>query len=161
MLTNIISSADCASCKLCCNFLRSSAWETPALDKELVFLLQEEGIPLVQRPDGSTSFYLHYCSESENETALCPMLSPLTGCSLPRRMRPFECRIWPLRLMKQSGHLVIGLYKYCPALDEERRLALVELACTKLLPYLLEYAQKHPLSVRDVNPNYDTIWQSQ
>lgn len=160
MLTNIINSSDCSACKLCCNFLRSSAWETPALDKELIFLLQEEGIPLVKRPDGSTSFFLHYCTESENEEALCPMLSTQTGCTLPRELRPFECRIWPLRLMMLSGHLVLGLYKNCPALDDERRSALVELASTKLLPGLLEYAKTHPLAVRDFNASYDIIWQS-
>lgn len=158
MLTNIISPSDCSACKLCCNFVRSSAWETPALEQELVYLLQEQGIPLSQRPDGSTSFFLHYCSESENEAALCPMLSTQSGCTLPRRLRPFECRIWRLRLMNVSGHLVLGLYKNCPALDNNKRCALIQFACTKLLPLLLDYAKNHPLAVRDFNPNYDVIW---
>lgn len=158
MLTEIFTPADCAACKLCCNFHRSSAWETPALESELIYLLQEEGVPLEKRSDGSTSFYLHFCSNSENEVADCPMLNCETGCTLPRELRPFECRIWPLRLMKQYSHLVIGLYKNCPALKGDSLERLTRFATTELLPALLDYAKKHPQSVREVNSAYSIIW---
>lgn len=158
MLTDIFTPADCAACKLCCNFHKSSAWETPALEKELIYLLQEEGVPLEKREDGSTSFYLHFCNNSENEVADCPMLNSEIGCTLPRELRPFECRIWPLRLMKQSSHLVIGLYKNCPALNDETLQRLVHYATTQLLPTLKNYAEQHPLSVREMNSAYTIIW---
>ncbi|MBE6420385.1 MAG: hypothetical protein E7031_09680 [Akkermansiaceae bacterium] len=159
MLTDIFTPSDCAACKLCCNFHRSSAWETPCLEKELVYLLQEEGVALDQRTDGSTSFYLHFCTESDDEIANCPMLDTTSGCTLPRELRPFECRIWPLRLMRQSSRLVIGLYKNCPALKGDALQRLVDFATGELLPTLLDYAKRHPKSVREVNPAYDIIWQ--
>ncbi len=159
MLTEIFTPSDCAACKLCCNFHRSSAWETPALENELIYLLQEEGVPLQKRQDGSTSFYLYFCTDSENEVADCPMLNSETGCTLPRELRPFECRIWPLRLMKHSTKLVIGLYKNCPALKNDTLDKLVHFATGKLLPVLLDYAKKHPYSVRELNPAYSVIWE--
>lgn len=158
MLTEIFTPADCAECKLCCNFHRSSAWETPALENELIFLLQEEGVALDKRSDGSTSFYLHFCTDSENEVANCPMLDTATGCTLPRELRPFECRIWPLRLMKDSSRLVIGLYKNCPALKCDILQKLIDHAKGELLPTLLDYAKRHPKAVRPINPAYTIIW---
>lgn len=159
MLTEIITPADCSMCKLCCNFLRSSSWETPSLEKELIYLLQEEAIPLTRREDGSTTFFLDYRTNSNEECALCPMLSTESGCTLPRELRPFECRIWPLRMMRNSGKMCIGLYKNCPALDTQRRASLINLARHSLLPAILDYAKKHPLAVREMNPAYDIIWQ--
>lgn len=159
MLTDFITATDCSTCKLCCNFLRSSAWETPALEPELIYLLQEECVPLAQRQDGSTSFYLHYCTSDASELALCPMLSPQSGCTLPRELRPFECRIWPLRMMRTGGRLAIGLYKNCPALTGAKRQALIHYATTELLPAMQAYARSHPKAVRDRNNAYDLIWQ--
>ena len=158
MLTSIFTPADCATCKLCCNFHRSSAWETPSLDEELVYLLQEECVPLEKRPDGSTSFFLNFCTENEDEVANCPMLDTSTGCTLPREVRPFECRIWPLRLMKKYSTLVIGVYKNCPALKDETLDKLVEYTQGELLPMLLDYAHRHPACIRPYNDAYTIIW---
>lgn len=158
MLTDLFTPQDCAACKLCCNFHRSSAWETPSLEPELIYLLQEECVPLEKRADGSTSFYLHFCSDDENEVANCPMLNTSSGCILPRELRPFECRIWPIRLMRDASRLVIGIYKNCPALRGESLDRLIHFATGELLPQLQTYATKHPTSVRPVNPAYDIIW---
>ena len=158
MLTEILTPTHCASCKLCCNFHRSSAWETPALDAELIYLLQEDGVPLEKRADGSTSFYLHFCTDSEDEVANCPMLDTKSGCILPREMRPFECRIWPLRLMRKSGRLIIGLYQGCPSLTNERKKRLVHFATGELLPRMLEHAKRYPHSVREYDEGYSVIW---
>lgn len=159
MLTDIFSPSECAECKLCCNFHRSSAWETPALESELIYLLQEECVPLEKRPDGSTSFYLHFCSNDENEVSDCPMLNRESGCTLPRELRPFECRIWPIRIMRDSSRLVIGVYKNCPALRGDALEKLINYAKGDLLPHLKSYAASHPLSIRPLNPAYNVIWQ--
>lgn len=159
MLTGIFTPEDCAACKLCCNFRKCSAWETPSLEDELIYLLQEEAVPLYKRADGSTTFYLHFCTDSEIETANCPMLNPDAGCTLPRELRPFECRIWPLRLMKRGSSLVIGLYKNCPALKGDTFERLKQYATGDLLQELLHYAQRHPKSVRELDDAYTIIWQ--
>lgn len=158
MLTHLFTPQECAQCKLCCNFRRCSAWETPALEPELATRLDAAGVPLETRADGSRSFRLHFCSSDPDEAANCPMLDPHAGCTLPREQRPFECRIWPLRIMRtESGEQVLGLYTGCPALTERVRCRLIAEATGALRPRLLEYAQQHPASVRPVDPAYTII----
>lgn len=158
MLTHLFTPAECAQCKLCCHFHRSSAWETPALEPSLILSLQAKKIPLEKRADGSVSFHLTFKTTSDEETCNCPMLDTSKGCTLPREDRPFECRIWPLRLMQHDGKLAIGLYQSCPALQPQVSTRLIAYATGELLPKLLQFAQTHPLSVRDSHPSYTIIW---
>lgn len=158
MLTGIFSPTRCSECKLCCNFHRNTAWETPALQPEQVFILQEMCVPLEKRADGTTSFYLHFTSDSPDEVANCPMLDTCTGCTLPREQRPFECRIWPLRIMKKSNRKLIGIYENCPALSGNVFENLKSYAISELLPEILSYATRNPEAIRDYDSSYKIIW---
>ena len=160
MLTGIFSPSKCADCKLCCNFHRSSAWETPALNEAQIFLLNELCVPLEKRPDGTTSFFLNFCTDSEDEIANCPMLDPNSGCTLPREDRPFECRIWPVRVMREHSRLLIGIYRNCAALEGDAFEKLREFTLNELLPQILEYAHKNPRAVREFDTAYQIIWKS-
>ncbi len=159
MLTRIFNTDTCARCRLCCNFRPASAWETPFLEDSLCELLSARGVPLCTRPNGSRSFCLSFRTDSAEETADCPLLDPARGCTLPRAQRPFECRVWPLRLMRtEEGELCIGCYTACPALDEsDTRERLYDYAVGELLPELLDYARRFPQSVRSYNPAYSVI----
>lgn len=158
MLTHLFTPDQCARCKLCCNFHRSTAWETPSLEPQTAERLSAAGVPLRRREDGSRTFGLHFCSEDPAETADCPMLDPSAGCTMPREERPFECRIWPLRLMKGAHGLSLGLYVGCPALTDDVRAKLTAEATGSLLPALRAYAEQHPASVRPEDPAYTIIW---
>lgn len=159
MLTQFFTPQQCAECKLCCNFRRSSAWETPALPPALAKQLAAVGVPLESRADGSCSFRLTYHSSDPAESANCPMLDTCCGCTLPRDSRPFECRIWPLRLMRtESSALILGLYRGCPALTPSVRSRIIAYATGPLLPTLLHHAELYPLSVRPLDAAYETIW---
>lgn len=102
MLTHLLRAQDCAACRLCCHFQRSSAWETPAIEPELVARYRELNPPppLMERADGSITFALRFPPDDAAVEAPCPMLDASSGCTLPREQRPFECRLWPLRLMR-------------------------------------------------------------
>lgn len=161
MLTHLISADRCATCRLCCNFRRSSAWETPILTPELADLLRLRGLPLRSRSDGSITFSLHFPEHApESFCANCPALNPDSGCTLPRELRPIECRLWPLRLMRiSSGALVLGLYDACPALSPAVRKQMIREATGTLLPTLLRIADEQPGIVRPFHPAYSVIWQ--
>ena len=160
MLTHIFNSSACARCRLCCNFRPASVWETPFLEDSLCELLHRQGIPLCTRPNGARSFCLSFRTDSAEETADCPLLDPARGCTLPRAQRPFECRVWPLRLMQDaSGTLCIDCYTACPALSDAETLeSLKAYACGDLLPVLLDYARRFPQSVRAFHPAYTLLW---
>lgn len=158
MLTGIFSPTLCSECKLCCNFHRNTAWETPSLQDEQIFLMHEMCIPLQKRSDGTTSFYLHFTSDSLDEVVNCPLLDTCTGCIIPREQRPFECRIWPLRIMKKGRTKIIGIYENCPALTGDNFEKLKNFALTELLPQILSFASRHPEIMRNFNSAYKIIW---
>ena len=160
MLTSIFTPATCSSCKLCCNFCPASSWETPYLENKLADQLEARGIALTTRPNGSRSFALHFHMNDPQETCNCPLLNPDSGCTLPRAERPFECRVWPLRLMyTPEGALCIACYDSCPALNTpEAKKAMHDYATGELLPVMLQYAAEHPQSIRPFNPNYSVLW---
>lgn len=162
MLTGIFTPTTCARCRLCCNFHRSTAWETPALEPAAATLLRGLGVPLATRPNGALTFRLDFRTHDPEEVCNCPMLDTASGCRLPREQRPFECRVWPLRVMRDSGgSLVIGCYDACPALTPDTRARLEQHATGALLPELLRFAEETPLSVREMDPAYTVIWRKE
>lgn len=163
MLTEFISAEQCANCRLCCNFHRSSAWESPSLHPELADRLRQMGIPLKKREErpgcSAETFELHFHSQNPEKSALCPLLGS-EGCILPRKERPFECLIWPLRLMfSPEGIPSIALYNAgCPAvLLPKDREKLIQFAAGPLLPTLRRYAASFPSVIRPFHPNYTII----
>ena len=162
MLTCIFTPTSCSHCRLCCHFRRQSAWETPFLEPQLAEQLAERGIPLCTRADGSQSIALSFHTDSPEESCNCPLLDPAKGCTLPREERPFECRVWPLRLLRdEHDRLCIGCYSDCPALsDATTHEALVSLATGELLPRMLDYARRFPQSIRPLDAGYTIIWRN-
>ncbi len=163
MLTHIFGPATCAQCRLCCNFRQRSAWETPFLEPELAAQLEQNGVSLTTRLNGSTSFALTYTGSNPEEHCNCPLLDTTAGCTLPREIRPFECRVWPIRLMNDEHHqLCIAYYKDCPALLlPDTRQKLINYATNELLPILLHYAERFPTSIRPLDKHYTIIWKNE
>lgn len=162
MLTHIFSPNTCAHCRLCCNFCQRSAWETPFLEPELAAQLEQKGFPLTTRPHGAKSFALSFATSHPDENCNCPLLDTSAGCILPREKRPFECRVWPIRLMFDEQHqLCIACYKDCPALlHPDSWHKLVDYATGELLPTLLDYAERFPESIRPLDAHYTIIWRN-
>ncbi len=158
MLTSLLPPSACASCRLCCHFLPSSVWETPALEPSCATRLREQGVFLVERLDGGETVGLSFSSDCPQETADCPLLDKSSGCRLPREERPLECRLWPLRLMRgSSGQVVVACYTACPgiaAVSREELLALAE----SLRPLLRERASSFPASIRPLHAHYAVLF---
>lgn len=116
-------------------------------------------VPLRTLPDGAVTFRLDYKTGNPDEVCNCPMLDSSKGCMLPRELRPFECRVWPIRVMRDvDGSLVIACYKYCTALLPDVRAKLHAYATGELLSVLLHFAQENPKSVRMLDETYHIIW---
>lgn len=156
MLKGIIEPSDCARCRLCCNFHQNSVWESPFIPEDLALRLDSEGVPVEKRLCGGWSFAFQF---EGDEAANCPKLNVQTGCTMPPEDKPFECRVWPLRLMDRDGKLVIGRYRDCPALTGDRLTRLDQFATGQLLDTLLAFAAAHPESVRPCSPEYEIIWE--
>lgn|SRR5574344_1024035 len=104
LLLPILSPSQCASCKFCCSFAAFEAWEAPLFSEEhIVSLTKKYGQFPVKKVGTSytldfSEYYLSHQEEAE-PYAPCPFLSK-QGCILSDEEKPFDCKIWPLRIMR-------------------------------------------------------------
>ncbi len=158
MLTSLLPPSVCASCRLCCNFLPASVWETPALECDCAEFLRARGIALCARPEGGETLSLTFDAGCPQKAADCPLLDRSSGCRLPREQRPLECRLWPLRLMRdEAGEVVVACYNDCPGLASVPRETLVAHA-ESLRSLFAERAVSFPASIRALHPNYSILF---
>ena len=100
--------------------------------------------------------YDKYKTNDSEEEAPCPFLDTKEGCKLPPELKPFDCKIWPLRVVKmpdskisQSPELAIALTPTCPAINKVPFDKVQELAKNGLGKTILEYAESHPQMVKE------------
>lgn len=130
MLSKILSKETCATCRICCVFDKEDIWEAPV------------GVKIKNEPkDG-----LFYCSElSEN------------GCKLGQN-KPFECSIWPFRIMEYNNNYVITVSPVCPsiyALPINKVMDFVKEE--KLDDYIFSYAKDHSDIIKPYINGYPII----
>ena len=156
MLTPILAKSTCATCKFCCSFRRQSLWETPLFAAADLPKLQALYPSAKFRPAGAsgTSFTFDisdaYHTQDPEEEALCPFLDPDRGCTLPPELKPFDCKIWPLRAVRQPDNTVkVALTPTCPAINKVPLEQVKELASAGLGQQILDYAAKNPDIIKE------------
>lgn len=185
MLSKILSKSSCAACKFCCSFRRQSLWETPLFSPEVAEKLGREneygvvgeftsvycktrdacGIRNAKEVRNAreiqNAFRLvlenNYRTDDPEEEVPCTFLDPQKGCILKGEDKPFDCSIWPLRIMNKNGKLVIALTPTCSAIGAEPSEALVELVQSGLGEKIFEYAKTHPYIVKEYKEGFPII----
>lgn len=172
MLTAILDKSTCASCKFCCSFRRTSLWETPLFPAADLPKLQALNPQARFRQAGRDSFTFDlsacYKTTDSAEEALCPFLDPGRGCTLPPELKPFDCKIWPLRAVKTpesagtsetSETIVVALTPTCQAINKVPLEKVRELAASGLGQKILDYAAEHPDIIKSSDcSNYITVF---
>ena len=169
MLSTILSKSDCAECKFCCSFKRTSLWETPVFEKALVEKLKSlfPHVKFVPVSASSSSFTydisMNYKTSDPAEEAPCPFLDRHRGCMLPPQDKPFDCKIWPLRAVKlpadaaKPPRLAVALTPTCPAINRQPLQKVRELAQNGLGKTILDYAAKNPDIIKEYSEFLSTI----
>ena len=155
MLSSILSKQSCASCKFCCSFRRQSLWETPLFAPEVVEKLSrpnEYGV-VGEFRDGQVVLGGYRTDDPEEEVP-CTFLDPQKGCILKGEDKPFDCSIWPLRIMNKDGKLVIALTPTCSAIGAVPSQALVELVQGGLGEKIFEYAKTHSYIIKEYHQGF-------
>lgn len=163
MLSEILSKKTCAKCKFCCSFRRKSLWETPLFSDEAMQKLSqpnEYGVVANFR-DRRTQLENLYRTEDPEEEVPCTFLDPQQGCILKGEDKPFDCSIWPLRVMDKDGKLVIALTPTCPSIGAEPSEKLIKIVANGLGQKIFEYAKKNPYIVKQYRDNYPIITEQQ
>lgn len=158
MLSSILSKSSCAACKFCCSFRRQSLWETPLFPPEVAEKLSkpnEYGV-VGEFRDGQIILGGYRTDDPEEEVP-CTFLDPHKGCILKPEDKPFDCSIWPLRIMNKDGELLIALTPTCPTIGATLRPELIELVQNGLAQKIFEYAKTHPEIIKEYREGFPII----
>lgn len=158
MLAEVLSEKDCAKCEFCCSFRRASLDLTPCFDKENI----EEIMRLYPeakfktRSDGAVTIDLDdkYETDDVSEEALCYFNRK--GCILPSHLKPFDCSLWPFRLMKNGDGLSIALVPSCPYIDKSD-LTKLKKAAENVGKAAIEYSKDHPEIIIEYRDDYSVL----
>lgn len=113
MLKKILSQETCGKCRVCCGFDESDKWEIPLIYEELKKYIEGRYKCRIV-PRGNE--YVFDMEFDGDKVVYCPMASD-KGCVLGD-MKPFDCRIWPFRVNRLDGRLVITVSPVCGAVSE-------------------------------------------
>lgn len=161
MLSRILSKQDCARCRFCCSFRRTSLWETPIFTAENIeairishpeylkeLKISEKNGLLCATYDLSNK----YKTENHEEEVYCPFLDPSSGCILSLEEKPFDCKIWPLRAIKlQDGRSCVALTPTCRVINSLDFEEVKSFVSDFLEKEILLYADRHPFLYKTIN----------
>ena len=158
MLKNILSGSTCAKCRICCIFDNYDLWVTPVVSDELYEKLLKEYPGTEFLPKGKSRIFKCVPDVINGEELfICPMLDHKTGCKLGDD-KPFDCRIWPYRVMELGGKLVISMASICPTMYEKPLKKLVEeLHRDGLADKIFSHADTHPDIVKPYDNGYPIL----
>ncbi|MBQ7132678.1 MAG: hypothetical protein IJO29_08895 [Oscillospiraceae bacterium] len=154
MLTKILSRNSCAKCRLCCVFDRYDLWETPSIENELrEYIKSNIGDDIEYTPKGD--MWLFKMKESKEDGLYrCPMLND-TGCILGEK-KPFECAIWPYRIMEVEGKRAISIAPICDSVNALPLATLLSFA-KEIAPKIFAYADLHPDIIKPYDGTYPVL----
>ena len=122
LIAPLLNAEQCAACKFCCTFAAFEAWETPLFSADEVNRISRKYGPfsVKQTEDGAFTLDLssYWKINGEKAYAPCPFLDSAKGCVLSDSDKPFDCKIWPLRIMKKDENLVIALTPTCREINK-------------------------------------------
>lgn len=154
MLSGLLEKQQCAECRFCCVFDGEDFWEMPSLSKATAdSILEVKPETKLEEVDGDYTF------STDNltlETYPCPALTS-TGCSLPNELKPFECSIWPFRVMELDGELVLAVCNDCKGLEGLPEIIVDIFGNANVRRVAFNYAKEHPQIVKPYHTNYRVI----
>lgn len=161
MLEKLLSKETCKNCKFCCSFRKKSLWETPLFSKEQKKTLQEKYQFAKFKNISENVFTIDldnsYKTKNPEEESSCYFLNKNKGCILTNEEKPFDCSIWPFRLMKYKENLVIALTPTCPAINKIKIEKIRDYILESLGKKIFEYGKKHPFIIKEYKLDFPII----
>ncbi len=154
MLKKILSPECCAECRKCCVFDRYDIWQTPVFDDgaRQKILEAKPGTEFFRKDGG----WIYNAGRfDEDQLFECPALTK-DGCMLGDE-KPFDCRIWPYRVMMIGDMRVIAIATICEELYDRPLSQLVGLLKDGLAETIFSYADSHPEMVRPYFDGYPVL----
>ena len=159
MLTKILSRGECAKCRVCCVFDRSDVWEMPLITPELADTLKKDCPDIkLKKLSEKASCRVVDAEFDEEGLCTCPMLTE-KGCALGEN-KPFDCRIWPFRVMRKGNLLLLTLSPVCDSVSSLSVKKVSEFV-PEIAPKILEEVKRNPEMVKDYIEDYPifAVWE--
>lgn len=145
MLKKILSKETCKECKFCCSFRKISLWEVPLFSEEQKKNLEKKYQNIlfkeVEKKVFTLNLYPFFKKKDMQEEVSCFFLDCQKGCILKEEEKPFDCKIWPFRLMKKEESLVIALTPTCPTINSIEIVKLKTFVKEELATVIFEYGK--------------------
>ncbi len=156
MLKEILNNKTCARCQICCLFDSSDIWEMPLITPELSERIAKDYPEIKMKPVSEKAQCKVFDADyGKDGLAHCPMLTE-KGCALGDE-KPFDCRIWPFRLMKKGNLLLLTLSPVCPSVSGLPVDKISEFA-QKIIPDILAEANRNPEMIKPYEAGYPVFW---
>lgn len=154
MLKSLLSPLTCADCRICCVFDDEDIWETPVITEETKKIVssalpETEFIPFKNSSLMKMRFY------EADELYHCPMLSE-TGCILGAE-KPFDCRIWPFRVMRLGERVTLTISPICPGMIKTPLADLMDFVNGGFADEVFAEAERNPDIVKDYIEGYPIL----
>lgn len=157
MLSEILSRKECSECKICCEFDDNDLWETPIIYNDCIenVLSVNPSQQFIENELYGNKFKVLKLNK-ENEIYPCTMLDRSRGCMLEPENKPFDCKIWPLRVMKKDGKTVIALSPVCPV-TAKKPIDKIMRTAKELADVIFSQAKLHPEIIKDYIDGYKVL----
>ena len=152
MIGKLLSREECAKCRLCCCFDSYDLWETPIIEKSTHDRIISGFRPDQAFLDLEDHYLLKMQKEPDRDLYYCSLLYHDKGCIMGEE-KPFDCRIWPFRVMDLNGTRVIALSTVCPVV-QTRPLCEIQAVAKELAPQIFAYADRAPFAVKKYISGY-------
>ena len=159
MLTDILSRSQCAECRVCCVFDRSDVWEMPLITPELAEILKKDYPDIkLKKLSENASCQVTNAEFDKEDLCSCPLLTE-KGCALGEN-KPFDCRIWPFRVMKKGDLLLLTLSPVCESVSSLSVKKVSEFV-PEIAPKILEEVKRNPEMVKEYIEGYPVfaVWE--
>ena len=156
MLKKILPRTTCAACQLCCQFDASDIWELPVLPAETVAAIRKYRPETAFVPVGAEQTFVAPPLKGE-ELYACPVLTE-HGCGLSEQDKPFDCKVWPFRLMRTAnGTVCISISDMCTGVQLHEVEQLQAFLREGLAETMFTYAKTHPDHIHAWHDGYRVI----
>lgn len=155
MLSKILSKEDCAKCRICCCFDSSDIWEAPIITKTKAAEILSRYNHEQKFREKDDCYVLDMKKEESEDLYYCSMLDREKGCVM-NDDKPFDCQIWPFRVMDLNGTKVITISPVCPVV-KTRSLEELSIFAKELAPLIFQQAEKNPIMIKPYINDYPIL----
>lgn len=154
MLKKILLPKTCADCRICCKFDCTDTWELPVISRETAKAVMKNK-PETQFIPILDEMIFQAPSLSGDELFSCPALTD-NGCGLNEHHKPFDCKIWPFRIMHdEKGNRLITVSELCEGVKDLSDDKLKDFLTNENLSTLIfDFAKDHPSHVKPLTKGY-------